>query len=415
MTPKFITDYAGMVTAIGAVLAGILGILKYFNYRSRQDELRLVASDFQAVVAALRSDALIQRMAGAILLRRFYDAHTESGKGTPYLKEALDVTTAILRGQATSDFQKLLADGLSFAPSLYRADLQKTNLQFAYLGSRKRGADYPKDVTIDLSYADFYRADLSRASLKGAYAKGAVFYQARLQDTVLSDADLSEANFFEADLKGAKFDRATLYLAKFTGARNVPSAIKEKLDEHGIYRATERFQATKSLPAVNRTRVFLSRPGCLGYPYQLKVSVLLERLEAEGLDVQTLERPDYPNFGMVGEVRRIMSSCDGAIITGFPELRIERGLWRSGTPEEKRVEDLAETTPWSQIEGGMAVMLGIPILVFRERGVGGGIFDIGPNEVGVYQVFVDDDPTSKVFLSPFSNWCSDAREHSRSL
>ena len=98
----------------------------------------------------------------------------------------------------------------------------------------------------------------------------------------------------------------------------------------------------------------------------------------------------------------------------FPELRIERGLWRSGTPEEKRVEDLAETTPWSQIEGGMAVMLGIPILVFRERGVGGGIFDIGPNEVGVYQVFVDDDPTSKVFLSPFSNWCSDAREHSRS-
>ena len=126
MTPKFITDYAGMVTAIGAVLAGILGILKYFNYRSRQDELRLVASDFQAVVAALRSDALIQRMAGAILLRRFYDAHTESGKGTPYLKEALDVTTAILRGQATSDFQKLLADGLSFAPSLYRADLQKT-------------------------------------------------------------------------------------------------------------------------------------------------------------------------------------------------------------------------------------------------------------------------------------------------
>lgn len=413
MTPKLITDYTGMVTAIGAVLAGILGILKYFNYRSRQDELRLVASDFHAVVAALRSDAVIERMAGAILLRRFYDAHTESGKGTPYLKEALDVTTAILRGQTTGDFQKLLADGLSFAPSLYRADLQKTNLQFAYLGSRKKGVDYPKDITIDLSYADFYRADLSRASLKGAYAKGAVFYQARLHDTVLSDADLSEANFFEADLKGARFDRAILYLAKFAGARNVTSAVKEKLDVHGIYRDAERFQPTKSLSEASTARVFLSRPGCLGYPYQLKIAALLERLEGEGLEVQTLERPDYPNFGAIVEVRRIMSGCAGAIVTGFPELRIERGLWRSGTPEEKRVEDSAETTPWSQIEGGMAVMLGIPILVFRERRVSGGIFDIDANEVGLYQVFVDDDPSSQVFLSPFSNWCSDTREHAR--
>lgn len=144
--------------------------------------------------------------------------------------------------------------------SLYRADLQKTNLQFAYFGSRKKGVDYPKDVTIDLSYADFYRADLSRASLKGAYAKGAVFYQARLYNTVLSDADLSEANFFEADLRGAKFDRALLNLAKFAGARNVPAEIREKLDDHGVYRDAERFRPTQRSEAP-LARVFFSRPG----------------------------------------------------------------------------------------------------------------------------------------------------------
>ena len=412
MTAKMITDYVSMVTAIGAVLAGILGVLKYFNYRSRQDELRLVASDFHGVVAALRSEALIERMAGAILLRRFYDAGTESGKGTPYLKEALDVTTAILRGQVTSDFQKLLADGLSFAPSLYRADLQKTNLQFAYLGSRKKGADYPKDVTINLCYADFYRADLSRASLKGACAKGAVFYQARLHDTVLSDADLSEANFFEADLRGAKLDRALLFRAKFAGARNVPAAVQEKLDERGVYRDAERFVPVQT-PSKATTRVFLSRPGSLAYKHQQFIASLLGRLAAEGLDAQTLERPDYPNFGAIGEVRRIMSGCAGAIITGFSELRIQKGSWRLGTPEEKQVEDLTVATPWSQIEGGMAVMLGIPMLVIREHAVSGGIFDIAPGEPGVYQVFVDEDWTSKAFLNPFSNWCSDAREQGR--
>jgi len=106
-------------------------------------------------------------------------------------------------------------------------------------GREKKESTIPK--TIDLSYADFYRADLSRASLKGTYAKGAVFYQARLYNTVLSDADLSEANFFEADLRGAKFDRALLNLAKFAGARNVPAEIREKLDDHGVYRDAERF------------------------------------------------------------------------------------------------------------------------------------------------------------------------------
>src|SRR5215813_13154551 len=126
---------AATITAIAATFTGVLGILKYFNYRSRQDELRLIANDFHAVVAALRSDAHIERMAGAISLRRFFDAKAESGKHTPYRKEAIDVTTAILRGQITSDFQKLLADGLAFALNLHRADLQKTNLQFAYLGS----------------------------------------------------------------------------------------------------------------------------------------------------------------------------------------------------------------------------------------------------------------------------------------
>src|SRR5277367_2518855 len=120
-------------------------------------------------------------MAGAISLRRFYDTKAESGKHTPYRNEALGVTTAILRGQATSDFQKLLADGLAYAVNLHRADLQRTNLQFAYLGTRQKGAESSTDVTIDLSEADFYRADLSGASLKGAYAQGAVFYQARLK------------------------------------------------------------------------------------------------------------------------------------------------------------------------------------------------------------------------------------------
>ena len=60
----------------------------------------------------------------------------QGGKGTPYAGEALNVITATLRNVETGSFQKLLADGLAYAPTLKGADLQKTNLQGAYLGAR---------------------------------------------------------------------------------------------------------------------------------------------------------------------------------------------------------------------------------------------------------------------------------------
>jgi hypothetical protein len=56
---------------------------------------------------------------------------------------------------------------------------------------------------------------------------------------------------------------------------------------------------------------------------------------------------------------------------------------------------------------------GAAIFVIKEPDVSGGIFDIAPGEPGVYQVFVDEDWTSKAFLNAFSNWCSDAREQGR--
>jgi len=57
------TDYLSIVKILGAVLTGMFRILKYFEYRSRQDGLRLVTKDFHAVVATLPSGVLIERMA----------------------------------------------------------------------------------------------------------------------------------------------------------------------------------------------------------------------------------------------------------------------------------------------------------------------------------------------------------------
>ena len=237
MDPGEVKEVAGALAALVGFLAALLGIPKYIQYRTRRDKMALVRGAFESVVKSLASTVEVERLAGAILLRRFFDPTSEVGfASAPYTKEVVNVIASILRSQETGTLQKILVDSLAYAPSLRHADLQKTNLQNAYLGSRvvSERTEANRSV-VDLSYADFYRSDLSGGSIKGAIARSAVFYQARLQNTILKGADLRNANFFEADLDGAVFDGALLKDASFKNARNLPPSLVARLDEHAVY------------------------------------------------------------------------------------------------------------------------------------------------------------------------------------
>lgn len=408
-------EFASVFTSVAALTAAILGVLRYFDYKTKRDKILQIRETFNGVVKSLSSDVEVERMAGAILLRRFFDAKSEVGTaGVPYAREAVDVSAAILRGQATGNFQKLLADGLAFAPTLERADLQRTNLQYAYLGLRTATTSTAADAT-DLSHADFYRADLSGASLKKANAPGAVFYQARMQGTVLAGADLRGGYFFEADLKGANFDGASLAGANFRGARNVPPALAKVIDENGVYNGPDPFQAPPGSAEIAPVGVFISKPGCVSYQQQHSITVLLERLESEGLRPYSLARSDYPTSGALGEVQRMMSGCAGAVIFGFKELEVRQGVWRSGTAEETEVQARSLSTPWNQIEAGMASMLGLPLLVISQEDVTGGVFETTSVEDRVYRVRVEDDWNASAFAHAFADWSADVRERARLL
>jgi hypothetical protein len=135
--------------------------------------MAVVHDAFEAVVKALASTVEVEQLSGAILLRRFFDPKSEVGIGNcPYKNEVVNVIAASLRGQETGNFQKLLVDSLAYAPTLRHADLQRTNLQNGYLGSRSsEDGTQNEQVIVDLSYADFYRSDLSGGSIKGAIAE----------------------------------------------------------------------------------------------------------------------------------------------------------------------------------------------------------------------------------------------------
>jgi pentapeptide repeat protein len=365
MDPK---DIASLITALVAIVGSVLAVTKYL---SRRDKQLAAQQAFRGVLDSLSSAVEHQRLGAAILLRRFFDPKTELGEGgTPYAREAVDVIAALLRETETGNFQKLLADGLLYASSLEAVDLQRTNLQNAYLGAKG-------GVAPNLKRADFFRADLSAASLKGANAENAVFYQARLHNTIFKETNLAGASFFEADLLGANFSGATLRKANFRGARNIPQGLMARIAEDGTYSGPDTVPRDTLSAGAGRPKVFISKPGTLTVPQQGLVREVTGILAEENIDSATVERRDYPSVGAISEVRRVLIGCSGALIIGFRQLEVTKGTWRSGTEEVKSIEDVALPTTWNHVEAGMAAMAGLPMLFLVERGVIGGLFELG--------------------------------------
>jgi len=232
MTTSEIQIWVGIIGSLVTIGVSVLGVL---NFQQRRIKSAAVGADFKDVVDSLASDNATQRMAAAILLRRFFDIRSEQGAANlSYANEAVAVIAGLLRESKSGPIQKVLADGLRYAPSLSQADLQGCNLTGAYLG-QKNG-----DTTIvNLTYADLFKADLTGASLKGVNAAGAVFAWATLAGTVLSGANLANADFRNANLDGAKFDGARIAGAQFSGASDIPANVASRLDaedysvEHG--------------------------------------------------------------------------------------------------------------------------------------------------------------------------------------
>lgn len=222
----------GWIAVLGALGAAVLGFFKYFNYRSKKDRLAEVGAAFGLTVEALASDNQTSRMAGAVLLRRFFDRHTEQGAvGRAYVKEAIEVLAGMLREEQPSHVQKVLADGLRYAHELQGADFQNCDLRNAYIG-RKAG----DDSAVDLSRADLYGAKCDRASFKETRARETVFMGAVLTKAVFIDADCTEADFRYSKMEGAKFGGAKIAGARFDGAEGIPEDVTPLLNDEMVGR-----------------------------------------------------------------------------------------------------------------------------------------------------------------------------------
>jgi hypothetical protein len=148
-------------------------------------------------------------------------------------------------------------------------------------------------------------------------------------------------------------------------------------------------------------RIFLSRPSLMSPEQEMAAGRWSRSLQRMGMEQIA------PLIGYVGDtlwttLRRNLEVADGALILGLGQLRIDEGCWR---PDTVAPTDPPKwwPTPWNHVEAGMAIMAGLPLLVIRENGVAGGVFDSCEWTDGIYGADLDSPATEPTVIA----WASD--------
>lgn len=118
--------------------------------------------------------------------------------------------------------------------------------------------------------------------------------------------------------------------------------------------------------------IFLSRPSPQE-PGQRKLLAEVEnRLTQRGLMPRTIGHTDYSRYPMP-HIRSVMMDCNGLLGLAFRRFHIlqgeDRPLTVSNGFTHGTVRDQWMTTPYVHLEAAIAFQLGLPIILFVEKGV----------------------------------------------
>ena len=396
------SEAAGIIAVITVVSAIVVGVLKFIindiydfkNSNKRKEESK---NSLTSIISNLSSSENTSKLSAAIMLRRFMN--TKISHEFPYLQtEAINVIASMLKVLPTGVFQKTLADGLAYAVNLSNVDLQRTNLQDTYLG-RKDGTSILMDNT------DLFLSDLSYALIEHVDGK-AIFYRSILFCSQIKNCDFSGATFREADLTNTCFKNVILKDADFTGAINIPEAIEKELvlsDGKSIYPHEEPVSAKHS--TLDKS-IFFSMPSVMSKENELLTKDYKAYLEGLGYNVIYYIKDDYPSFGQLNRIREKILASSAMVAFGFKQTNIHDATFRPQTKKKKKWNDKWLATPWNEIEVGMGLMKGMPILLVKDPHIDMGIFDSNLSECFVANVSTDDDSRKLAQNKEVVKWLS---------
>lgn len=138
--------------------------------------------------------------------------------------------------------------------------------------------------------------------------------------------------------------------------------------------------------------VFVSCPTALNPAQEGARSVLIQFLDEFNLEPRALGRSDYPAELPLREVLLIARHCAGGLILGFEQFQATSGTWKRGLGAkdgERKLsakEAVSFPSPWNHLEAGILFGLGLPLLIFREGTISGGVFDNGVTDVFIHKM-----------------------------
>lgn len=153
--------------------------------------------------------------------------------------------------------------------------------------------------------------------------------------------------------------------------------------------------------------VFVSCPTTLSKEQDDCRKLIEVELDFQQFEARALGRSDYPAEYPLREVYSIATRCAGGIILGFSQFETESGEWKKGTTSARSQNGLITfPTPWNHLEAGILYGLRVPLLIFREPAISGGIFDVGTSDLFIHnmpkpssnQDENEDDSLRQVFL-----------------
>lgn len=132
---------------------------------------------------------------------------------------------------------------------------------------------------------------------------------------------------------------------------------------------------------MSKIPVFVSCPTKLNKKQKDLKKFLLGLLDELNLSPRALGQGDYPKDYPLKEVAIIAKRCSGGIILGFEQIRVAKGIIK----DKYRIkEEMLFPTPWNHIEAGILFGLKLPLLIFKEKGISGGVFDNGITDAFVH-------------------------------
>jgi hypothetical protein len=160
--------------------------------------------------------------------------------------------------------------------------------------------------------------------------------------------------------------------------------------------------------------VFVSMPTMLNTDQMEAKQIVLDELDSLRLEPRSLGTSDYPSDLPLREVYVLGTHCSGGVILGFEQFFAPEGTKKRRTSKEELITGgIPFPTPWNHLEAGILFGLGLPLLVFREPRIEGGIFDPGVTDVFVHQMpDTKMNPSNRDGLREvFLKWQARVREH----